>query len=145
MWFSVYRYFISLDKFISDISFFGCSCVCVCLLSCVLFFATSWTVACQAPLSMELSRPEYWSGLPFPTTGDLSDLGIKSVSHASSALVDSLPLRPLGSPRCYCKWHYFLNCFTACSSLVYCQHETDLVCSFCTLHLWSVQTEIRSF
>ena len=59
--------------------------------------------------------------------------------------VDSLPLRPLGSPRCYCKWHYFLNCFTTCSLLVYCQHKTDLVCSFGTLHLCSVQTEIHSF
>ena len=34
-------------------------------------------VACQAPLSMELSRQEYWSGLPFPSAGDLSDPGIK--------------------------------------------------------------------
>ena len=33
--------------------------------------ATPWTVACQAPLSMGSSRQEYWSGLPFPSTGDL--------------------------------------------------------------------------
>ena len=44
--------------------------------------ATPWTVAHQAPLSVELLRQEYWSGLPFPTPGDLSDPGIKSVSHA---------------------------------------------------------------
>ena len=41
---------------------------------------TSWTVACQAPLSMEFSRKEHWSGLPFPPTGDLPDPGINPVS-----------------------------------------------------------------
>ena len=39
--------------------------------------ATPWTVAHQAPLSMEFSRQEYWSGLPFPSSGDLSDPQIK--------------------------------------------------------------------
>ena len=38
---------------------------------------TPWTVACQAPMFMEFSRQEYWSGLPFPTTGYLPDPGIK--------------------------------------------------------------------
>ena len=38
--------------------------------------ATLWTVACQAPLSMEFSRQEYCSELPFPSPGDLPDLGI---------------------------------------------------------------------
>ena len=38
---------------------------------------TPWTVACQAPLSMGFSRQEYWSGLPFPSAGDLPDPGIK--------------------------------------------------------------------
>ena len=38
------------------------------------------TVACQAPLSMEFSRQEYWSGLPFPSPGDLPDPGIKAGS-----------------------------------------------------------------
>ena len=38
---------------------------------------TLWTVACHAPLSMELSRQEYWSGLSLPSPGDLPDLGIK--------------------------------------------------------------------
>ena len=46
----------------------------------VRLFATPWTVACQVPLSMEFSRQEYWSGLPFPSPGDLPDPGIKLVS-----------------------------------------------------------------
>ena len=54
--------------------------------------ATLWTVACQAPLSMGFSRQEYWSVLPFPSPGDLSDSGIKPASPPSPALqVDSLP------------------------------------------------------
>ena len=43
----------------------------------VRLFATPWTVGCQASLSMEFSRPEYWSGLPFPSPGDLPDPEIK--------------------------------------------------------------------
>ena len=49
-------------------------------------FATLWIVACQAPLSMEFPRQEYWSGLPFPTPGDLPDPGIKPASLMSPAL-----------------------------------------------------------
>ena len=54
--------------------------------SCIKLFVTIWTIACQAPLSMEFSRQEYWSGLPFPSPGDLSNPGIELASHASSAL-----------------------------------------------------------
>ena len=43
-------------------------------------FVTPWTLAHQAPLSMEFSRQEYWSGLAFPTPGDLPDLGIEPAS-----------------------------------------------------------------
>ena len=49
-----------------------------CVLSCVQLFAIPWTVAQQAPLSTGFSRQEYWSGLPFPSPGDLPDPGIKS-------------------------------------------------------------------
>ena len=42
-----------------------------------LALATPWTVACQAPLSMGFSRQEYWSGLPFPSPGDLPNPGIE--------------------------------------------------------------------
>ena len=44
------------------------------LLSCVQLFATPWTVAYQAPPSMVFSRQEYWSGLPFPSPGDLPNI-----------------------------------------------------------------------
>ena len=47
---------------------------------------TPWTVAHQAPLSMGFPRQEYWSGLPFPTLGDLPNPGIKLTSLASLAL-----------------------------------------------------------
>ena len=46
-------------------------------LSRIQLFATLWTVAYQAPPSMEFSRQEYWSGLPFPFPGDLPDPGIE--------------------------------------------------------------------
>ena len=48
-----------------------------------------WIVACQAPLSMGFSRQEYWSGLPFPSAGDLPNPGIEPRSPALQA--DSLP------------------------------------------------------
>ena len=51
-------------------------------LSRVQLFATPWTVAYQAPLSMGFSRQEYWSGLPFPSPGDLPDPGIEPRSPA---------------------------------------------------------------
>ena len=50
----------------------------------VWLFATSWTVAHEAPLSMGFSRQEHWSGLPCPSPGDLPNPGIKSVSLTST-------------------------------------------------------------
>ena len=52
------------------------------LLSRVWLFATPWTVACQAPLSMEFSRQEYWRGLPFPSPGDFPNSGTELASPA---------------------------------------------------------------
>ena len=52
----------------------------------ILGIPKSWTVACQAPLSMGFPRQEYRSGLSCPPPGDLPDPGIKPMSHASSAL-----------------------------------------------------------
>ena len=70
-------------------TFMNLRCVCVggrgvgmCTLNCVRLFATPWTVAWQAPLSMGFFRQEYWSGLPFPPSGDLPDPGIEPESPA---------------------------------------------------------------
>ena len=76
---------------------------CACVLShlCrVWHFATPWTIACQAPLSVGLSRQEYWSGLPCSPPGDLLDPGVEPVSPASPALqVNSLTTEPLEKPK----------------------------------------------
>ena len=56
-----------------------------------------WIITCQAPLSLEFSRQEYWSGLLCPPPGDLPDPGIKPVSPALQ--VDSLLLSHQGSPQ----------------------------------------------
>ena len=55
----------------------------------VRLLATPWATAYQAPQSMGFSRPEYWSGLPFPSAGDLPDPGIEPTSLALQS--DSLP------------------------------------------------------
>ena len=65
-------------------------------LSRVPLFVTPWTVAYQAPLSMGFSRQEYWSGLPFPSPGDLPDPGIEPRSPAFQA--DALTTEPPGKP-----------------------------------------------
>ena len=57
------------------------------MLSHVLLFVTAWTVALQALLSLGFPRQEYWSGLPFPPLGNLSDPGTEPVSLMSPALV----------------------------------------------------------
>ena len=70
--------------------------LCVCVLR---RFVTPWTVACQASLSVGLSRQEYWSGLLFPSPGDLPDPGMEPMSPVCPALqVNSLPAEPLGKP-----------------------------------------------
>ena len=62
----------------------------------VQLFATPWTVACQASLSMGFSRQEYWSGLPFPPPGDVPDPGTELRSPALQA--DSFPTELQGKP-----------------------------------------------
>ena len=52
----------------------------------IQFSVTLWTVACQAPPSMDFPKPDYWSGLPFPIPGDLPDAGIEPMSPESPAL-----------------------------------------------------------
>ena len=72
----------------------------VCVLSSfsrVQLFVTLWTIARQAPLSMGFFQQEYWSGLPFPSPGELLNPGIKPASLVFPASqVDSLPLSHLG-------------------------------------------------
>ena len=65
-------------------------------LSHVQLFATPWTVALQAPLSIEFSRQEYWSGWPSPSSGDFSDPGIEPWSPALQvgALLSELLQKP---------------------------------------------------
>ena len=66
-------------------------------LSPVQVFATPWTGAHQAPLSMKFSRQEYWSGLPFPSPGDLLNPRIKLLSPTLQA--DSLLSEPPEEPK----------------------------------------------
>ena len=65
------------------------------LLSHVLLFVILWTVAHQAPPSMDFSRQDYWSGLPFPSPGDVSYPGIKPRSPALQALLSEPPEKPI--------------------------------------------------
>ena len=97
----------------------------------VWLFATPWTVSYQAPPSVEFSRQEYWSGLPFPSPGDLPDPGIEPGSPTLQA--DALPSEPPGKPinrynypcmvgaprKCHRKWHKCFNC-TEKQTLVLC-------------------------
>ena len=90
-------------------------------LSRVRLLATPWTVAYQPPSSMEFSRQEYWSGLPFLSPGDLPDPGIEPGSPALQA--DALPYEPPGKP-------YIHNCFCVCPSVSMC------VCVYMYIHIY---------
>ena len=70
------------------------------LLSHVQLFATPWTVACQASLSMGFFRQEYWSGLPFPPPGDLPDQKIEPVSPSLAGRF--FTTEPPGKPTTEC-------------------------------------------
>ena len=83
-----------------------CVCVCVCVSCSVVsnFLWTPWTVAHQAPLSMEFSRQEYWSGLPCPSPGNLPYPGIEPRCPALQA--DSFPFQLPGKPISICRTIY---------------------------------------
>ena len=66
-------------------------------LSYIRLFVTTWTVALQAPQSIEFSRQEHWSGLPFPSPGDLPTQGLNPV-NAGALQADTLPSEPPGNP-----------------------------------------------
>ena len=65
-------------------------CMCAQSLSLVQLFATPWTIARQAPLSLAFPRQEYWNGLPFSSPGDLPDSGIEPLSPVSPTLAGYL-------------------------------------------------------
>ena len=91
---------ISFSFFVSfSVYVFISLCGCAQLLSHVWLFVTPWTVACQAPLSMEFLRQECWSELPCPPPEDLPTLGLKHVSPVSPVLESRLfTIEPLGKP-----------------------------------------------
>ena len=128
----IYIYIYITNLFISCEDMKSALCTCVWSLSSVWVFATPWIVARQAPLFMEFSRQEFWSGLPFPTPGDLPDPGIKPTSLASRALAGRFFYHPcsLGSPAlclytnvCICIYVCFFffshKGYTVCSSTFY--------------------------
>ena len=109
----------------------------VCVCSCLLvshFLWTPWTLAHQAPLSMECPRQEHWNGLPFPSRGDLLDPGIKSVFSALQ--MDSLPFshqEDLGFSLILLCWSNFFGlCYWELFylTLLYTHH----ICIVCVLH-----------
>ena len=83
-----------------------CMCVCVCVhartrsLSCVQLFVTPWKIDHQAPLYVEFSRQEYWSGLPFPLPADLPDPEIEPASPALAG--EFFTTEPPGKPHLLC-------------------------------------------
>ena len=79
--------------------------------------ATPWTVACPPLLSMGFCRPEYWSGLPFPTPGDLPDTGIELPSLAPLVLAGRfLTTVPHGNPQLHiANFSNQYECITACN------------------------------
>ena len=108
--------------------------MCVCVLSHVQLFATPWTVAHQAPLSIEFSRQEYWSRLPFSPQGDLTNPGIQPVSLASPALAGRFfTTAPPGKPIIFMRGGYrnfqlrfFCFCFMQATFKVFIKFVTIL-------------------
>ena len=120
------------------------------MLSCfsVQIFSTPWSVARQVPPFMGFPRKDYWSGLPFPPPGDLSDPGIEPVSPALQA--DSLSTEPPGKPKNLLKWdisncfsqHWWLYIFWSTNKEMINIQETDkhvILCAHNTVFLVSMQ------
>ena len=74
-------------------------CGCLSVAKLCLTLCDPWTVARQAPLSMGFPRQEYWSGLPFPSSGDLPEPGIEPVSPAlaDGFFITEPPGKPISS------------------------------------------------
>ena len=89
---SLKKAFLSLLAILWN-SAFSWVCAVLSCFSCVQLFVMPWTIIGQAPLSMGFSRQDYWSGLPFPSTGDFSRLKDEPTSPEAPALAaDSLSL-----------------------------------------------------
>ena len=135
---------------VSDTRYSSISISCVCVsLSRVQLFATLWTVACQAPLSMGFFRQDFWSGLPFPPPEDLPDLGLNPrllcLLHCRQILY---PLSHEGSPPYPLRTHQLVgqNCCQQINSqvgefncqkqnhLAYKQHDLTLTIAFQKQH-----------
>ena len=125
----------------SQVLLWVCVCVCVCMCvwaraqprSHVWLFATPWTVASQAPLSMGFSRQESWSGVPFPIPGDLPNPGIEPTSPAFSALAAD------SSPLC---------CMAFCKRILWEHLESQLLHPMCWLpyvHCQAMRCKDRTF
>ena len=84
----------------------------------------------NAPLFMGFSRQEYWSGLPFPSPGDLTDPGIEPGSPALQA--DSLPSEPPGKPMCIHKKEYLV--IQRNKVLIYMTTQTNLEMMPCEIN-----------
>ena len=93
--------------------------MCVCVLSRVQFFVTPRTVVHQAPLSTGFPRQQYWSGLPFPSPGNLPDPGIEPASLTSAALVGGFfTTEPMGKPVIMAPYKIKKECYLLWSCLV---------------------------
>ena len=100
-------------------------------LSCVQLFVTLWSVACQAPLSIGFPRQEYWSKVPFPTLGNLPDLGIEPSSLACPVLQEDYLLDHI--------WLQFQKKIMLMKNLL----SSILVKILCS-HLWEIPNEENS-
>ena len=140
-----------------------CIWLCVCVLSRfshVWFFATLWTIPRQGPLSMGFSRQEHWSGLPFPSLGDLPFPGIKSSTFTSPALAGKLtPIfsgaavrEGIPAPDCQPEISFSMNTISCkCMACILPTDESNLKHTNknifsrpSTRHLWQEQSSLLS-
>ena len=119
-----------------------------CALSCVCLFVTPWTIAHQAPLSMEVFRQEYWSGLPFPLQEDLSNPGIQLESPA--LIGRFITTEPHGKPRVRCVGSKNLT-LVLCKTQICIQYlrtqtqHTWFCLGLKVMHIWPLQALQASF
>ena len=104
---------------------------CLVFQSC-LTLCNPWTVAHQAPLSMEFSRQEYWSKLSFSPPGDLPDPGIEPMSPIAPALADGFFItKPPGKPLSFHKADYFVKVIHVLGTVKYHLWMYNIVLMFC--------------